>query len=1514
MTENKSDLEEMKKIMEEATGKFYDIIEENGHYYFKEKTDAEKIEEKLKKDKENKDHEEIKDSNYFKSKFILYYNSISPDKHKTWYGNSLENKINEVNRKFKTSFYIDLFDIDLDKINEKISSIEISFSKRRSVSDNAFENYIRMTNGIAREIILYYLDFLKTKEYEKEFDVDKSIKEDISKDNDIKNKKEAEKNETKESDDFNYDEFFENKDIKSRNSQKENKLTEKSSNSEEIINNLSGWKKTIFDKIKELDDDIFAVHQMYEYIPKFEEIYPNNSEIKSKIRQTLQQLRDLGLIEFISYGKYKKSFKISSSTYNFHEILNKADFDSQYTLKSFHYRFYEILNKADFDSKDISIPQANEFNKIITLCEELKKGSLSKQDITDFFVWNIRLSSYYGDAGVYLGIIERDNVTNGYCLSNKGKEIFNMENNERNYNLAILILEHLLFNKTIKLYLKTNTVPNGRDICKIFNEIGLDELYSSTTLKRRSSTVVQWTNWIINNFSNELNQISDYSEDKIEYSVSNAIDNENNIEDSVDEFNIKKTLNDLNGWNKLVFEKIIGFEEIYFEFNDFFRYIEEFEEIYPDNTAIKPSISNALTKLVSLGLIEKISKGKFIKKFGNENYEDYNNIGDSSTLSRGAKRNLKKGIDRIEEITTNLALDENIKNKTKELFEETYSLKIQKGISIESVAVSCAYITLRKENTPYTLDEIATITNLDKLSIGRTYKKIAKELDIKLPIVSPFDYLNRFSSKVAISDETKSIANDILNELISKNLIAGKDPAIMTIATLYVASICSGIKPVQRDFANKFNTTEVTIRKKYKEIKENINLNYYAHKYNKEIVFDISTDNNDKKFNTAKDNLNTNKYIIENNESEIQDETDNEADKIKSIYEFFNEFKAIFKSNNYKLSDNSLKNIFIQDLKLYSQNKPLFQYKKIENDILNLFKEHKVNKPSDDDELNEDLTNNELYNFLLNHRNLFKDYKEIVNDPIYGVNYLFSTFKTDIKKYLNNQHSEIEMEYRDKVIELFDIYKSIFTSNNVTIEDNEILSKNNNNNKIAFQFLNKEYTVNNYKDLLLKVIAILKDEHKFNMNYFELILTNNNYFSTNKNDLTAPKLIEDTDIYVDLNLNDNEILKLVEDLLKLFFYDKNDFELIKTNKIETNVEENNNIDLTNEIHLKIINCLKNKHSLNQIAIHLNIDENTIKSWLDYKNIKNPELKPFYLEYRKLIGIWANELYDDYSKIYIDNGYKIGEKKNFIDNVKTDLHRHLIGRNDFLRPKIAKEIKILFDNYFNINNSFNDENKSKSDEILKITEDKISNNEEKYKQIAKTDPNWDNRRKVLKHIKNQEFLKEIAFNDDSYFVQKEAIKHIDKEELLKEIAKVSDNYLQRKSAIAKISDEEFLVNVSKEDTNQNVKNEAIKKLESLGYDFNKSIDNNKIKNKNSYHQSTIGDFDRDVEDYFTRLHKKNVEFKNKVKNNLKNSDNTHQTTLFDFDIKSDEVVKEKDSKESKFTKNFFKNTVSKWKGL
>ena len=76
-----------------------------------------------------------------------------------------------------------------------------------------------------------------------------------------------------------------------------------------IMSSLTGWKLEVFKIIKEIPKMIFTLEEINSYEKTLKKIYPNNNNILAKIRQQLQYLRDLGIIEFLGSGKYRKLWK-----------------------------------------------------------------------------------------------------------------------------------------------------------------------------------------------------------------------------------------------------------------------------------------------------------------------------------------------------------------------------------------------------------------------------------------------------------------------------------------------------------------------------------------------------------------------------------------------------------------------------------------------------------------------------------------------------------------------------------------------------------------------------------------------------------------------------------------------------------------------------------------------------------------------------------------------------------------------------------------------------------------------------------------------------------------------------------------------------------------------------------------------------------------------------------------------------------------------------------------------------
>jgi transcription initiation factor TFIIB len=113
---------------------------------------------------------------------------------------------------------------------------------------------------------------------------------------------------------------------------------------------------------------------------------------------------------------------------------------------------------------------------------------------------------------------------------------------------------------------------------------------------------------------------------------------------------------------------------------------------------------------------------------------------------------------------------------------------------------------------------VAGVLHISKKDAARNYRFLVYQLKQNVPKVDPQDYISRIVNKLRLSGNTERVAKSILHQATLLRLTGGRGPAGIAAACVYIATRITGDSSTQGDIARVVQVTEVTIRNRYKEL------------------------------------------------------------------------------------------------------------------------------------------------------------------------------------------------------------------------------------------------------------------------------------------------------------------------------------------------------------------------------------------------------------------------------------------------------------------------------------------------------------------------------------------------------------------------------------------------------------------------------------------------------------------------------------------------------------------------
>jgi transcription initiation factor TFIIB len=195
-------------------------------------------------------------------------------------------------------------------------------------------------------------------------------------------------------------------------------------------------------------------------------------------------------------------------------------------------------------------------------------------------------------------------------------------------------------------------------------------------------------------------------------------------------------------------------------------------------------------------------------------------------ISDSTERNLAIALSDIDRLSSGMGLPRSVRETAAMIYRKAAFKNIIRGRSIEGITAASMYAACRQCHVPRTLDEISLFSRMPRKEIGRNYRFVSRELDLRLMPTTPRDYISRFCNELKLSSSVQIKTMEILEQATKYELTSGRGPTGLAAASIYMASVLCGERRTQREVADIAGVTEVTIRNRYKELAMRLDIHF----------------------------------------------------------------------------------------------------------------------------------------------------------------------------------------------------------------------------------------------------------------------------------------------------------------------------------------------------------------------------------------------------------------------------------------------------------------------------------------------------------------------------------------------------------------------------------------------------------------------------------------------------------------------------------------------------------------
>jgi transcription initiation factor TFIIB len=183
-------------------------------------------------------------------------------------------------------------------------------------------------------------------------------------------------------------------------------------------------------------------------------------------------------------------------------------------------------------------------------------------------------------------------------------------------------------------------------------------------------------------------------------------------------------------------------------------------------------------------------------------------------------KNLMQAFNELDKLKDKLGLPDAVIERTAYIYRKARKRGLVRGRSIDGILTAAIYIACRDLGVPKTLKEVAAAISIRFKTLSRSYRILVTELDISTPpVIDPMKCIVKVANNADLNENTKRRAMDVMNNITKREISAGKHPMAVAATVLYVSCLNTGENKTQTDLADAAGITEVTLRNRYKDLK-----------------------------------------------------------------------------------------------------------------------------------------------------------------------------------------------------------------------------------------------------------------------------------------------------------------------------------------------------------------------------------------------------------------------------------------------------------------------------------------------------------------------------------------------------------------------------------------------------------------------------------------------------------------------------------------------------------------------